>query len=143
MIWVTRLNGTEMVINSDLVESIESTPDTIITLLNGDTLIVRESVEDVVARAIDYARRAGDQAEVAQRIDGIDRRAEAIPALHRLLQEGSGAGVVALRPGDRAEVEKRHGENVIGPGFPSMGLDRRKERRGFVILPVADVDAAK
>jgi len=36
---------------------IESTPDTIITLINGDTLIVRENVDEVVRRAIDYARQ--------------------------------------------------------------------------------------
>ena len=38
-------------------EMIESTPDTIITLINGDTLIVRENVDEVVRRAIDYARQ--------------------------------------------------------------------------------------
>ena len=50
MIWVTRLNGTEMVVNSDLVESIESTPDTVLTLVDGKRYVVSESAVEVVAR---------------------------------------------------------------------------------------------
>ena len=46
-----------VVINAELIKMIESTPDTIITLINGDTLIVRENVDEVVRRAIDYARQ--------------------------------------------------------------------------------------
>ena len=50
MIWVTRLNGTEMVVNSDLVESIESTPDTVLTLVDGKRYVISESVAEVVER---------------------------------------------------------------------------------------------
>ena len=50
MIWVTRLNGTEMVINSDLVESIESTPDTVLMLVDGKRYVVSESAAEVVSR---------------------------------------------------------------------------------------------
>ena len=50
MIWVTRLNGTEMVINSDLVESIESTPDTVLMLVDGKRYVVAESAAEVVTR---------------------------------------------------------------------------------------------
>ncbi len=57
MITVTRLDERVVVINAELIKMIESTPDTIITLLNGDTLIVREPVDEVVRRAIDYARQ--------------------------------------------------------------------------------------
>ena len=57
MITVTRLDQRVIVLNADLIKMIESTPDTIITLLNGDTLIVRESVDEVVGRAIDYQRQ--------------------------------------------------------------------------------------
>ena len=57
MITVTRLDKRVVVINADLIKMIESTPDTIITLINGDTVIVRESLDDVVRRAIDYARQ--------------------------------------------------------------------------------------
>lgn len=57
MITVTRLDERVIVINAELIKMIESTPDTIITLLNGDSVIVRESVDEVVRRAIDYARQ--------------------------------------------------------------------------------------
>lgn len=57
MIVLTRLNKAPMVVNAELIKIIESTPDTLITLINGDHMMVRESVEEVVARAIDYARR--------------------------------------------------------------------------------------
>ena len=57
MITVTRLNKRVSVLNAELIKMIESTPDTIITLLNGDTIIVRESVDEVVRRAIDYQRQ--------------------------------------------------------------------------------------
>jgi flagellar protein FlbD len=54
MINVTRLNGTKFLVNAELVEQIESTPDTVITLITGNNIIVRESVEDVRERIIQY-----------------------------------------------------------------------------------------
>lgn len=57
MITVTRLDKRVVVLNADLIKMIESTPDTIITLINGDTLIVRETVDEVVRCAVDYQRQ--------------------------------------------------------------------------------------
>jgi len=57
MITVTRLDQRVVVINADLIKMIESTPDTIITFINGDSVIVRDSVDDVVRHAIDYQRQ--------------------------------------------------------------------------------------
>lgn len=57
MITVTRLDKRVVVINAEQIKMLEATPDTIITLLNGDTVVVRESVDEVVRRAIDYARQ--------------------------------------------------------------------------------------
>ena len=57
MITVTRLDNRVTVVNAELIKMIEATPDTIITLINGDTIMVRESVEEIVRRAIDYARQ--------------------------------------------------------------------------------------
>ena len=56
MITVTRLNGKQVVINAELIRSVESNPDTTITLINGDHMIVRESMEKVVELAIEYGR---------------------------------------------------------------------------------------
>lgn len=57
MITVTRLDQRVIVLNADLIKMIEATPDTIITLISGDTVIVRETVEVVVERATDYQRQ--------------------------------------------------------------------------------------
>ena len=57
MITVTRLDKRVVVINADLIKMLEATPDTIITLINGDSLMVRDSVDEVVRRAIDYQRQ--------------------------------------------------------------------------------------
>jgi flagellar protein FlbD len=58
MIKLTRLNGDEFVVNADLIRFIESRPDTYVTLTSDERLIVRESVDEVVHRAICYARAA-------------------------------------------------------------------------------------
>ena len=57
MISVTRINGKELVINAELIEFVESTPDTIITLTTGRKIIVRESPEEVISRVIEYRRK--------------------------------------------------------------------------------------
>jgi len=56
MIKLTRLNGEEFVVNADLIRFVESRPDTYVTLTTDDRLVVRESVDEVVKRAIAYAR---------------------------------------------------------------------------------------
>ena len=58
MIKVTKLNNKEYVLNSDLIETVESTPDTIITTANGNKYVVRETVEEIVERVADFKRRA-------------------------------------------------------------------------------------
>lgn len=56
MIRVTRLNGKPFVVNADLVQFVEETPDTVITLINHEKIVVKESVDEVVKRAIEYNR---------------------------------------------------------------------------------------
>ena len=56
MITVTRLNGTKFVLNSDLVEIMEETPDTIITLTNGNRYVVTESTQVLVQLITDFRR---------------------------------------------------------------------------------------
>ena len=57
MITLTRLDKRVIVLNADLIKMVEATPDTIITLINGDTMLVQDSVDEVVRRAIDYQRQ--------------------------------------------------------------------------------------
>ncbi len=56
MISVTRLNNTPIVVNPDLIVFIEETPDTIITLSNGEKIVVQESVSEVIRKVINFRR---------------------------------------------------------------------------------------
>lgn len=56
MISLTRLNDTEFVLNTELIETIQQNPDTTIRLTNGNIYIVKESVDEVVAEAQKYKR---------------------------------------------------------------------------------------
>ena len=57
MIQLTRLNKKPLVVNSDLIEFIESAPDTVITLITGEKVVVLEATEDILERIISFRRR--------------------------------------------------------------------------------------
>jgi flagellar protein FlbD len=54
VIYVTRLDGSQLVVNADLIETVEHTADTVITLLDGKKLVVKTHVEEVIDRIIGY-----------------------------------------------------------------------------------------
>ncbi len=56
MIALTRLNGQRFVINAEKIRYVEQTPDTVVCYDNGDRLMVKESMDEVLERAIEYAR---------------------------------------------------------------------------------------
>ncbi len=56
MIQLTRLNDQPLVVNSDLIKLVENAHDTVLTLINGEKIVVRESVEQVVERVIEFRR---------------------------------------------------------------------------------------
>lgn len=58
MIKLTKINGKEFFVNSDLIEFVESTPDTIITLTTGKKLIVKEDPEQIVEQVILFKSKA-------------------------------------------------------------------------------------
>lgn len=59
MIQLTRLNSTRLAVNSDLIQYVEEAPDTIITLVNGEKLVVRETAAEVIARVRAFRRSIG------------------------------------------------------------------------------------
>jgi flagellar protein FlbD len=68
MIRLTTLDGRELVVNALLIERMEAVPDTVITLTNGRSVVVREDVETVVEEAVEYLRSlrsGGDSTPVA------------------------------------------------------------------------------
>ena len=56
MIQLTRLNNARLAVNCDLIKYVEAAPDTVITLLNGEKLVVRESTEQVIERVRAFRR---------------------------------------------------------------------------------------
>lgn len=56
MIQLTRLNHVPLIVNSDLIEHVEVTPDTVVALTTGQKFLVLESAEDVVDRVIQFRR---------------------------------------------------------------------------------------
>lgn len=57
MITLTRLNRAEIVVNSDLIQYIDTTPDTVLTLVNGEKLVVTEPADAIVEKIIAFKRR--------------------------------------------------------------------------------------
>lgn len=64
MIIVTRLNGEPFGLNSDLIERVEAMPDTVITLVDGKKLLVREDVDAIIDRVVAY------RASILRRAEG-------------------------------------------------------------------------
>ena len=79
MIRVTRLDGSELTVNCDLVESVEHTPDTVISLLNGHKLVVREPVDEIVDRVVDYRQRVHQCPLLRERIDALHLEKPVVP----------------------------------------------------------------
>lgn len=81
MIELTRLNNCPILLNSDLIKTVETSPDTMLTLITGEKLIVREELSEVLKRILEY--RAGLLAAVARRFSPDDeiRRAASLTSL--------------------------------------------------------------
>ena len=70
MFQLTRLNGIPIVLNSDLIKTAEASPDTMLTLINGEKIIVREPCEEITERVLAY--RARLLSAVAERLRNYD-----------------------------------------------------------------------
>lgn len=98
MIELTRLNGNPMVLNSDLIKTAEASPDTMLTLVNGEKLIVRESCEEVTKRVLAYRARL---------LAAVARRLPSRPDLMRVV---SLASLEMGHPGSSSPGQQRLGE---------------------------------
>jgi flagellar protein FlbD len=97
MIELTRLNGRSMVVNSDLIKTAEASPDTMLTLINGEKLIVREEIDEVVEKVLTY--RARLLAVVAKRLHHFSDL-ERAAALASLEAEGQPAAPIQMKQTD-------------------------------------------
>ena len=57
MIQVSRLNGKKFIVNCEMIKFLESTPDTLITLVSDEKLMVREGIEEVIRMTMEYRKR--------------------------------------------------------------------------------------
>lgn len=65
MIRVTRINHTPLILNSDLIEHLETTPDTVISLTNGQKYVVLEAADDIVEMVVEFRRRLYSEIKVS------------------------------------------------------------------------------
>lgn len=65
MIKLTRLNGTQFALNCEMILVVEATPDTVISLTDGNKMIVRDTVDEVIQKVIAYKK----QITLVQRIE--------------------------------------------------------------------------
>ena len=56
MIMLTKINRASIAVNSDMIEFIEETPDTVITMTNNDRIVVQESTAEIIKRVVRYRR---------------------------------------------------------------------------------------
>jgi flagellar protein FlbD len=70
MIQLTRLNNSRLAINSDLIKFVEAAPDTVLTLMTGEKVVVREAVDEVIARVREFRRSILCGAHLPAKLDG-------------------------------------------------------------------------
>lgn len=73
MIEVTRLNDSKLVINADLIEFVEATPDTIISLTTGKKIMVRETPQEIIDRVTQFRNRINIRAINSPDIDQVSK----------------------------------------------------------------------
>jgi len=90
MIQLTRLNNHPLTVNSDLIKFVEQAPDTVVTLVNGEKIVVRESAQDVLERVVQFRRSV---------LQGImlwwDNRAATMPAAENSLRAADSGSTAA------------------------------------------------
>ena len=57
MILLTKLNNAQVAVNCDMIQHVEETPDTVITLGNGDKVVVKERMSEIIEKIVEYRRR--------------------------------------------------------------------------------------
>ena len=74
MIKLFKLNGTEIVVNAELIESIEAAPDTVINLVTGTRLLVGNSVQEVVDKVVEYKKKVYADKNCTNPLEGLQKK---------------------------------------------------------------------
>jgi flagellar protein FlbD len=103
MIELTRLNGEHMVVNSDLIRYAEASPDTVITLVTGDKIVVTESTRELIERVVAFRSRLLQTAFASGRV-AVDPT-EPISAM----SASTAQAVAAVLPQSNTQVDQDEG----------------------------------
>jgi flagellar protein FlbD len=74
MIKLEKLNGSMVVVNAELIESVEATPDTVLNLATGNRFLVRDSVDSVIAKVLEYKKKVYSERKCINPLEGFDRK---------------------------------------------------------------------
>lgn len=74
MIKLEKLNGSLVVVNAELIESVEAAPDTVLNLATGNRFIVKDSVESVIAKVVEYKKQVYAERKCVNPIEGFEKK---------------------------------------------------------------------
>ncbi len=74
MIKLHKLNGAEIIINADLIESMEATPDTVLNLATGNRFLVKDSVQEVMDKVVEYKKKVYADKKCVNPIEGLEKK---------------------------------------------------------------------
>jgi|YNPMSStandDraft_2_1061718.scaffolds.fasta_scaffold00210_15 flagellar protein FlbD len=74
MIILHKLNDTEIIINAELIESVEICGNTVVNLVTGNRFIVKESKEEIMLKFIDYKKKVYSERKVINPIEGFEKK---------------------------------------------------------------------
>jgi flagellar protein FlbD len=74
MIKLEKLNGTMVVVNAELIETIEAGPDTVLNLATGNRYLVRNPVDEVIAKIVEYKKQVYSERKCVNPLEGFERK---------------------------------------------------------------------
>jgi len=74
MIKLEKLNGSMVVVNAELIETVEAAPDTVINLATGNRFIVKDPVDAVIAKIVEYKKQVYAERKCVNPLDAFERK---------------------------------------------------------------------
>lgn len=74
MVVLHKLNGVEVAVNAELIESVEAAPDTVINMVTGNRFVVKDSVEEVINKVVEYRRQVYSSKSVVNPLEGYEKK---------------------------------------------------------------------
>jgi len=74
MIKLEKLNGSMVVVNAELIESVEAAPDTVLNLATGNRFLVKNPVDEVIAKVIEYKKKVYSERKCVNPLEGFERK---------------------------------------------------------------------